>query len=94
MRELLMLCFAYAISLFMWLAVLSTVRMVGPLLQTSSTGQDGFPVRPAGTLHYAADVGHGLTENEVVRLFVATVASGERGRLRIAAAPQEVAEVR
>lgn len=53
-----------------------------------------LPLRSAGTLHYRADVGSGLTENEVVRFFVATVASAERGRLRIAAAPQEVAEVR
>jgi isopentenyl-diphosphate delta-isomerase len=48
------------------------------------------PLRPRGEIEYRADVGRGMTEHEVVRLF-----SGEaRADLRLAPDPAEVADTR
>ena len=53
-------------------------------------GIDGLKMRPAGEVEYRAEVGGGLTEHEVVRLFTALAQPG----LRIAPNPAEVQDIR
>ena len=53
-------------------------------------GIEGLAMRPAGEVEYRADVGGGLVEHEVVRLFTAEAPEG----LRIAPDPAEVQDIR
>ena len=53
-------------------------------------GIEGLGMRPAGEIEYRAEVGGGLTEHEVVRLFTARAPQG----LRIAPEPAEVQDIR
>lgn len=54
-------------------------------------GIEGLDPRPRETVEYRADVGGGLTEHEVVEMFVADASAAT---LRIDPAPDEVAETR
>jgi isopentenyl-diphosphate delta-isomerase len=53
-------------------------------------GIAGLTLKPAGQVEYRAEVGQGLTEHEVVDVFVASIAH----RPAVAADPAEVAETR
>ena len=53
-------------------------------------GIEGLALRPAGQVEYRADVGGGLTEHEVVDIFLAEAP----GTLALAPDPEEVAETR
>ena len=53
-------------------------------------GITGLELRPAGQVEYRADVGQGLTEHEVVNIFVAEASPG----LAIAPNPDEVCDTR
>jgi isopentenyl-diphosphate delta-isomerase len=57
---------------------------------TEELGIQGLEMRPAGTVEYRAEVGGGLMEHEVVRLFTAQAPQG----LRIAPNPDEVQDIR
>ncbi len=54
-------------------------------------GIGGLAMTPAGEVEYRADVGGGLTEHEVVRIFTARAPSAA---LAVAPSPDEVAETR